>query len=83
MNGSKSTICTELSLIIHIFNRKENIKTMHGRITSLRHGFRERLEKLGTPGSWDHITDQKGMFIYLGLESMSIFQNGNFVRLII
>ena len=29
--------------------------------------WRERLEKLGTPGTWNHITDQIGMFSFTGL----------------
>ena len=33
----------------------------------MRKGLRERLEKLGTPGSWKHITEQIGMFSFTGL----------------
>ena len=44
-----------------------NIKTMAGRIIGMRIGLRERLEKLGTPGKWNHITDQIGMFSFTGL----------------
>jgi len=40
---------------------------MADRIISMRHGLRERLEKLGTPGTWNHITDQIGMFSFTGL----------------
>ncbi|MCL4129312.1 UNVERIFIED_CONTAM: hypothetical protein GTU68_000571 [Idotea baltica] len=43
------------------------IQTMSSRIKEMRAGLRERLEKLGTPGSWDHITKQIGMFSYTGL----------------
>jgi len=46
---------------------RECIKTMSERIISMRTGLRERLEKLGTPGTWNHITDQIGMFSYTGL----------------
>lgn len=28
---------------------------------------RKELENIGTPGTWDHITDQIGMFSYTGL----------------
>ncbi len=34
------------------------IQTMADRILAMRAGLRERLEKLGTPGCWDHITKQ-------------------------
>ena len=40
----------------------DNIKTMSSRILEMRAGLRERLEKLGTPGKWSHITEQIGMF---------------------
>ena len=39
----------------------DNIKTMSSRILEMRAGLRERLEKLGTPGKWNHITEQIGM----------------------
>jgi aspartate/tyrosine/aromatic aminotransferase len=40
---------------------------MADRILSMRQGLRERLEKLGTPGNWNHITQQIGMFSFTGL----------------
>lgn len=46
---------------------RDNIKTMANRIIAMRAGLRERLEKLGTPGTWNHITDQIGMFSFTGL----------------
>merc|ERR1719466_278772 len=46
---------------------KDCIKIMADRIINMRKGLRERLEKLGTPGNWNHITDQIGMFSYTGL----------------
>jgi len=46
---------------------KECIQTMAGRIKKMRSGLRERLEKLGTPGEWGHVTKQIGMFSYTGL----------------
>jgi len=46
---------------------RECIKTMANRIISMRAGLRSRLEGLKTPGTWNHITDQIGMFSYTGL----------------
>merc|ERR1712130_934486 len=46
---------------------RECIKVMANRIIAMRAGLRTRLEKLGTPGKWDHITTQIGMFSYTGL----------------
>lgn len=40
---------------------------MSGRIIEMRKGLQERLEKLGTPGTWNHITAQIGMFSFTGL----------------
>jgi len=52
--------------------REDCIKTMSSRILSMRKGLQERLEKLGTPGNWDHITRQIGMFSYTGLSGQYI-----------
>ena len=40
---------------------------MSDRIKEMRAGLQERLEKLGTPGTWKHITSQIGMFSFTGL----------------
>ena len=45
----------------------DNIKTMAGRIIAMRRGLRDKLEALKTPGTWNHITDQIGMFSFTGL----------------
>jgi len=36
------------------------------RIIEIRKAFRKALEEESAPGKWNHITDQKGMFILLG-----------------
>jgi len=46
---------------------QECIKTMANRIIDMRKELREKLEKLGTPGKWNHITDQIGMFSFTGV----------------
>merc|ERR1712018_184859 len=38
----------------------QNVKTMANRILDMRNQLRTTLEKLGTPGKWNHITDQIG-----------------------
>lgn len=45
----------------------ESMLEMSGRIKRMRHLLKERLDALGTPGTWDHITSQIGMFSYTGL----------------
>jgi len=51
----------------HFNEWKGCIKLMADRIRSMREGLRDRLIKLGTPGTWDHVTKQIGMFSYTGL----------------
>ncbi|KAJ5368450.1 Aspartate aminotransferase cytoplasmic [Penicillium cataractarum] len=51
---------------------EEDLRTMSGRIQEMRRGLRERLEKRGTPGTWDHITTQIGMFSFTGLNENQV-----------
>lgn len=51
---------------------KENLRTMSGRIISMRDALRAKLEELGTPGTWNHITDQIGMFSFTGLNENQV-----------
>ncbi|KAJ6031325.1 hypothetical protein N7540_002057 [Penicillium herquei] len=51
---------------------EEDLRTMSGRILEMRAGLRERLESRGTPGSWDHITSQIGMFSFTGLTETQV-----------
>ncbi|KAJ5112366.1 hypothetical protein N7532_000411 [Penicillium argentinense] len=51
---------------------EEDLRTMSGRIQEMRRGLRERLEKRGTPGKWDHITTQIGMFSFTGLSEAQV-----------
>ncbi|KAF2663934.1 aminotransferase class I and II [Microthyrium microscopicum] len=44
-----------------------NLRTMSGRIIDMRKALRGKLEDLKTPGKWNHITDQIGMFSFTGL----------------
>merc|ERR1712098_971683 len=46
---------------------RDCIRTMSSRIISMRKELRQKLEGLGTPGDWSHITTQIGMFSYTGL----------------
>ena len=42
---------------------KQDIKTMAGRIIDMRHELHRLLtQELKTPGNWDHIINQIGMF---------------------
>lgn len=46
---------------------QEDLITMSSRIISMRKELKRQLEELGTPGTWDHITNQTGMFSFTGL----------------
>jgi len=48
------------------------IKIMSDRIKRMRTGLKDRLLQLGTPGTWEHITDQIGMFSYTGLNEKQV-----------
>ncbi|CAL9184739.1 unnamed protein product [Musa hybrid cultivar] len=45
----------------------KEVKGMADRIIGMRKALRENLEKLGSPLSWEHITNQIGMFCYSGM----------------
>lgn len=51
---------------------ERNLKTMSGRIIDMRKALRSKLEELGTPGKWNHITDQIGMFSYTGMTEAQV-----------
>ena len=53
---------------------EDNLRTMSGRIKDMRTALREKLEELGTPGNWKHITDQIGMFSYTGLTEEQVLK---------
>lgn len=45
----------------------ECLKIMSSRIIKMRRALYDELVRLGTPGTWNHIIDQIGMFSYTGL----------------
>lgn len=51
---------------------KENLKYMSSRIIEMRNALRHHLEQLQTPGTWNHITDQIGMFSFTGLKAPQV-----------
>ncbi|XP_049958548.1 aspartate aminotransferase, cytoplasmic-like [Schistocerca serialis cubense] len=51
---------------------KTCLREMTNRIKDMRKGLKERLDALGTPGSWDHITQQVGFFSFTGLSERQV-----------
>ncbi|CAM9779533.1 unnamed protein product [Ascophyllum nodosum] len=52
----------------------EECKAMADRIISMRSALRGHLEDLGSPRSWEHITNQIGMFCYTGLTEEEVLK---------
>jgi aspartate aminotransferase len=48
------------------------LKFMSDRILSMRAALKKAIEAKGTPGTWNHITDQIGMFSYTGLTTSQV-----------
>lgn len=48
------------------------IKTMSSRIITMRQKLYDLLKKLNTPGTWEHNTQQIGMFSYTGLNEAQV-----------
>ncbi|KAL1863108.1 hypothetical protein Daus18300_008100 [Diaporthe australafricana] len=53
---------------------ERDLVTMSSRIAGMRKALYEELEKLGTPGDWKRILDQKGMFCILGLRLEKVLE---------
>ncbi|XP_056442161.1 aspartate aminotransferase, cytoplasmic-like [Gadus chalcogrammus] len=64
---SKTLNCPEL-----FAEWKGNVKTMADRVLLMRDQLKAKLQALGTPGTWDHITQQIGMFSFTGLNSKQV-----------
>lgn len=50
----------------------ENLKYMSNRIIEMRKALHGHLVQLKTPGTWNHITDQIGMFSFTGLKAAQV-----------
>lgn len=51
---------------------EQDLVTMSSRILQMRKELVDELTRLGTPGSWTHITEQQGMFSYTGLSQQQV-----------
>lgn len=51
---------------------EEDLRTMSGRIIEMRKALKSKLDEMGTPGTWNHITDQIGMFSFTGLNEQQV-----------
>ena len=46
---------------------QDDLTVMSSRIKRMRQALYDELKRLNTPGSWEHIINQNGMFSYTGL----------------
>ncbi|KAF3936949.1 hypothetical protein ABW19_dt0207858 [Dactylella cylindrospora] len=53
---------------------EEDLRTMSGRIIAMRKALYDKLVELGTPGTWEHITSQIGMFSFTGLTETQVLK---------
>lgn len=56
---------------------EDDLKTMSGRIKDMRTSLKSELDRLQTPGTWDHITSQIGMFSFTGLTEAQVLEIRN------
>lgn len=49
----------------------EQLKMMADRVIEMREALNKALVQLGTPGNWDHVVQQIGMFSFTGLNGLS------------
>lgn len=50
----------------------EQLRGMSERVRGNRRALYEELTRLGTPGTWEHIVNQTGMFSYIGLRASQV-----------
>ncbi|CAL1538988.1 unnamed protein product [Lymnaea stagnalis] len=71
-NHGARIVTTVLKNSAYFEEWKGQILIMADRIKKMRQELLDNLKKLGTPGNWDHITKQIGMFSYTGLTEKQV-----------
>ena len=56
----------------HFNDWSKELKAIAERVISVRQAMRSRLEDMKTPGNWEHITNQIGMFSFTGLNEAQV-----------
>ncbi|QRG37827.1 hypothetical protein FDK38_002210 [Candidozyma auris] len=51
---------------------KVDVADVYNRINNVRHQIVEKLGKLQTPGNWDHVVKQNGLFCFTGLTPLQV-----------
>ncbi|XP_041643673.1 putative aspartate aminotransferase, cytoplasmic 2 [Cheilinus undulatus] len=65
-------VATVLSNPAHLVEWQGEVKHLVERCMLIREILRQRLRLLGTPGCWDHLTQQRGLFCCMGLNGTQV-----------
>ncbi|XP_071387411.1 putative aspartate aminotransferase, cytoplasmic 2 [Centroberyx affinis] len=65
-------VATVLSNPAHLVEWQEGVKRIVERCMLIRERLRERLRLLGSPGCWDHLTQQGGLYCCTGLNGQQV-----------
>uniref|UniRef100_A0A3Q1JL76 aspartate transaminase n=1 Tax=Anabas testudineus TaxID=64144 RepID=A0A3Q1JL76_ANATE len=70
--GGAHVVATVLSNPAHLVEWQAEVKRIVERCMLIREILRERLRLLGTPGCWDHLTQQGGLYCCAGLNGQQV-----------
>nr|XP_019949212.1 PREDICTED: aspartate aminotransferase, cytoplasmic-like [Paralichthys olivaceus] len=70
--GGADVVATVLSNPAHLAEWQGEVKHMVERCKLIRDILREKLRLLGTPGCWDHLTQQGGLYCCIGLNDQQV-----------
>ncbi|XP_031160974.1 putative aspartate aminotransferase, cytoplasmic 2 [Sander lucioperca] len=70
--GGAQVVATVLSNPAHLVEWKQELKSIVERCMLIREVLRERLRLLGTPGCWNHLTQQGGLYCFTGLNGEQV-----------
>ncbi|XP_012772712.1 putative aspartate aminotransferase, cytoplasmic 2 isoform X2 [Maylandia zebra] len=70
--GGAHVVTTVLSNSAHLVEWQGEVKHIVERCMLIRAILREKLRLLGTPGRWDHLTQQGGLFCCIGLNGEQV-----------
>ncbi|XP_040897714.1 putative aspartate aminotransferase, cytoplasmic 2 [Toxotes jaculatrix] len=70
--GGAHVVATVLSNPAHLVEWQGEVKHIVERCMLIRHILREKLRLLGTPGCWDHLTQQGGLYCCTGLNDQQV-----------
>ncbi|KAM9360273.1 putative aspartate aminotransferase, cytoplasmic 2 [Symphorus nematophorus] len=70
--GGAHVVATVLSNPAHLVEWQAEVKHIVERCMLIRDILREKLRLLGTPGCWDHLTQQRGLYCCTGLNGQQV-----------